>query len=81
MSSLSEQQENCTDKECFWCLRDLFHPYSGPPIYYTTVIISKSGKVYDLGKREGPGGDEFCINAYTCTVEEAERLKSKCGKK
>ena len=42
--------------------------------YCTTVIIGRSGKVYDLGKGEFPTG-ELSGNAFTCTQEEADKLR------
>jgi len=66
------------------------HPYSGPPIPYTTICICADGKVYDLGKGEYPPKSHeevikekkfMVINAYTCTQEEADRLKAKANKK
>lgn len=56
---------------------------------YATVAIDKYGRVYDLSKEhpsweaykeaKKKGTQERCIvvNAFTCTVEECERLKRK----
>ena len=77
-----EEKWPCDDPECIWCTGSLpmRHPYSGPPISYTTVVIAKHDKtgeirVFNLGDSEYPGGQFTPINAYTCTVEEAKKLK------
>jgi len=49
-------------------------------ITYTTIIIGKSGKVYDLGKGEYPSPkDQPPSNAFVCTQEEADGMKRKKG--
>jgi len=75
----------CDDADCVWCYggsMPMHHPYSGPPILYTTVVIAehdKTGetKVFDLGKKEMPGAQYTPRNAYTCLKEEAVKLKAK----
>jgi hypothetical protein len=43
----------------------------------TTVLIGRTtGRVYDLGKGEFPSGaDRPATNAFTCTQEEADKLR------
>jgi hypothetical protein len=48
--------------------------------HYTTIAIDNNGKVYDLSK-ESPPYEVMIVNAYTCTIEECERLKEKYLKK
>jgi len=86
---MSDEEEKwpCDDPDCVWCTGSLpmRHPYSGPPILYTTVVIAKHDKtndikVFDLGEMEMPSGQYTPINAYTCTKEEAIALKDKTNK-
>jgi hypothetical protein len=59
---------------------------------YTTLAICGDGKIYDLGEGEFPPASPhkdgairekkyLVVNAYTCTIEEAEKLKNKRKKK
>ena len=53
-------------------------------IHYTTVCIDNQGKVYDMRFEYPPTdweGTTIVVNAFTCTVEECERLKKKKPKK
>jgi len=79
-----EEKWPCDDPECPWCTGSLpmRHPYSGPPILYTTIVIAKHDKtgetkLFDLGELEMPGAQYTPQNAYTCTKEEAKKLKEK----
>ena len=86
----------CDDPTCVWCAGSLpmRHPYSGPPIPCTTICICADGKVYNLGKGEYPPSPPMkngvmiikepkhkLVNAYTCTMEEADKLKAKAKRK
>jgi hypothetical protein len=57
------------------------------PVYYTTVAKDKYGRYYDLSK-EHPSWEEkkkglatcTVVDAFTCTVEEADRLTKRSRK-
>lgn len=46
-------------------------------IQCTTLVLGENGNYYDLGKGEFPSKKEMTINAFTCTREEANRLRGK----
>jgi len=86
MTTLNKEFEwQCDDPDCVWCYGGsiaMHHPYSGPPIIYTTIVIAKHDKtgevrVFDLGNKEFPGAQYTPRNAYTCTKEEAKKAKEK----
>jgi len=75
---------DCNDPKCPWCSGSfpMRHPISHPPIKHTTIVIAKKAgsnknKAFDLGNSEWIGEQYTPFNAFTCTTEEAEKLKAK----